>query len=172
MLAAAGRRRDGVGRMVGVDFSGEMLRRGLGKLRQRGIRALLVRGDATRLPLPDASADAATIAFGIRNVQEPERACRELARILKPGGRVAILEFGLPRRLSCRRLYLWYASRVLPRIGALVSRHRSAYAYLPDSVARFPAPEDFGHLLQASGFPHVAVVPLTFGIVYLYVGRK
>ena len=71
-----------------------------------------------------------------------------------------------------RRLYRWYAERVLPRIGALVSNHRSAYAYLPESVGRFPPPEQFGQLLQDSGFPHVAIVPLTLGIVYLYVARK
>ena len=71
-----------------------------------------------------------------------------------------------------RRVYRWYAERVLPRIGALVSKHRSAYAYLPESVGQFPPPEQFGQLLQDSGFPHVAVVPLTLGIVYLYVARK
>jgi demethylmenaquinone methyltransferase/2-methoxy-6-polyprenyl-1,4-benzoquinol methylase len=160
-------------RALGFDFSREMLRRGLDKSRRAHAgRIVLVQADATRLPLPDASADAATIAFGIRNVQQPDAACRELARILRPGGRVAILEFGLPRASWFRRLYLWYAGRVLPRIGSLVSRHRSAYAYLPESVGRFPPPETFGSTLQAAGFPHVTIVPLTLGIVYLYVARK
>jgi demethylmenaquinone methyltransferase/2-methoxy-6-polyprenyl-1,4-benzoquinol methylase len=159
-------------RAIGVDFSREMLRRGLDKSRRATGRIVLAQADATRLPLPDASADAATIAFGIRNVQQPDAACRELARILRPGGRVAILEFGLPRVPWVRGLYLWYAERVLPRIGSLVSRHRSAYAYLPESVGRFPPPETFGSTLQAAGFPHVTIVPLTLGIVYLYVARK
>jgi demethylmenaquinone methyltransferase/2-methoxy-6-polyprenyl-1,4-benzoquinol methylase len=160
-------------RAVGLDFSREMLRRGLEKSRRASAgRIVLAQADATRLPLPDQSADAATIAFGIRNVQQPDAACRELARILRPGGRVAILEFGLPRVSWFRRLYLWYAERVLPRIGSLVSRHRSAYAYLPESVGRFPPPETFGSTLQAAGFPHVTIVPLTLGIVYLYVARK
>lgn len=160
-------------RVIGLDFSAEMLRRGLQKVRRaRRDAILLVHADATRLPLADQSADAATIAFGIRNVQQPALACRELARVIRPNGRIAILEFGLPRSAWFRRMYLWYAEHVLPRVGALVSKHRSAYAYLPESVGRFPPPEQFGQLLQDSGFPHVAIVPLTLGIVYLYVARK
>ena len=159
-------------RAVGVDFSREMLRLGLAKARRQRRTLLLAQGDATRLPLPDRSADAATIAFGIRNVQQPDAACRELARVLRPGGRLAVLEFGLPPSPRFRALYLWYARRVLPVIGRVVSRHQSAYAYLPESVGRFPPPEQFGHLLQACGFPHVEVVPLTFGIVYLYVASR
>jgi demethylmenaquinone methyltransferase/2-methoxy-6-polyprenyl-1,4-benzoquinol methylase len=158
---------------IGLDFSREMLRRGLEKARRAaGARIVLVQADATRLPLPSGSADAATMAFGIRNVQQPDAACRELARVLRPGGRVAILEFGLPRAAWFRRAYLWYAERILPRIGGVVSRHRSAYAYLPESVGRFPPPEVFGTVLQDAGFPHVTIVPLTLGIVYLYVARK
>jgi len=161
------------GRVVGVDFSGEMLRRAMTKTRRtrRESRLLLAQADATRLPLPDRSADAAAIAFGIRNVQQPEAACRELARVLRPGGRLAVLEFGLPASPRFRALYLWYVKRVLPVIGRVVSRHDSAYAYLPESVGRFPPPEEFGQLLQACGFPHVEVVPLTLGVVYLYVAQ-
>jgi len=162
-----------LGAAVGVDFSHEMLARGRRKLARAGAApAMLARADATGLPLADASVDAAAIAFGIRNVQQPERACAELARVLRPGGRVAVLEFGLPRSRAFRALYLWYARRILPLVGRLVSRHGRAYAYLPESVGRFPAPETFGQLLQASGFPHVSIVPLTLGIVYLYIARK
>ena len=165
--------RPGAGRVVGVDFSHEMLRLGLGKVRGRGLAARigLARGDAMRLPLADRSVDAAVISFGIRNVQGPDVALDELSRVLRPDGRLAILEFGLPTWRPFRALYLWYSNRLLPAIGRLISRHASAYDYLPESVSRFPAPEAFGHLLQAHGFPHVEIVPLAMGIVYLYVAR-
>jgi demethylmenaquinone methyltransferase/2-methoxy-6-polyprenyl-1,4-benzoquinol methylase len=166
--------RGGAARAIGVDFSHQMLRIGLAKVRKRQSSrpVVLIRGDATAIPVASDSVEAATIAFGIRNVQRPELACRELARVVRPGGRLVILEFGLPRPASIRKMYLWYSNRVLPAIGKLVSRHRSAYDYLPESVSRFPPPEEFGQLLQESGFPHVEIVPLTFGIVYLYVARR
>lgn len=167
-------RRGAAARAVGVDFSHQMLRIGLAKVRKRNVtrHISLIRGDATRIPLASESVDAATIAFGIRNVQKPEAACVELARVVRRGGRLAILEFGLPRAAVVRRTYLWYSNRVLPAIGKLVSRHASAYDYLPESVSRFPAPEAFGQLLQECGFPHVEIVPLSFGIVYLYVAQR
>ena len=171
---AAVARREGAARAIGVDFSQQMLRLGLAKIRRRGLdaRVALVRGDATRIPLGDGSVDRAAIAFGIRNVQEPEAACQELARVVRTGGRLAVLEFGVPGSPLLRAVYLWYASRLLPAVGRLVSKHASAYDYLPESVGRFPPPEAFGRLLQDSGFPHVEIVPLTFGIVYLYVARR
>src|SRR5205823_3720734 len=119
--------------VVGIDFAGEMLRLGLRKVRRLklGARIYLARGDAAQAPLPDRSCDAAMIAFGIRNVSDPARACREFARIVKPGGRLAILEFGSPRIPGCRQLYGWYFRSVLPRVGGLISKHGDAYSYLP-----------------------------------------
>ena len=105
-------------------------------------------------------------------MQRPEAAIAELSRVLRPGGRLAVLEFGLPTSPLFRRLYLVYANRLLPAVGRLISRHASAYEYLPESVSRFPPPEAFGRLPQAHGFPHVEITPLTLGIVYLYVARK
>lgn len=162
------------GPIVGIDFSHEMLRLGRDKVAARTLdaRIALVRGDATRLPLGPATVDAAVISFGIRNVQAPEAACRELSRVLRPGGRLAVLEFGLPPPGLMRSAYLWYARRILPAVGRAVSRHASAYAYLPESVSRFPPPDTFGQMLQRCGFPHVEIEPLTFGIVYLYVARR
>jgi demethylmenaquinone methyltransferase / 2-methoxy-6-polyprenyl-1,4-benzoquinol methylase len=166
--------RGGAARAIGVDFSHEMLRVGVAKVRngKAGRQIALIRGDATRIPIADESVDAAAVAFGIRNVQEPQRACLELARVMRTGGRLAILEFGLPSVAPIRQIYLWYSNRVLPAIGKRVSRHASAYDYLPESVSRFPAPEAFGQMLQECGFPHVEIVPLTFGIVYLYVAQR
>lgn len=159
---------------IGVDFSREMLKGGAQKVRDSGGRHPVVLGqaDATALPVRSSSVDAACVAFGIRNVQQPERACAELARVLRPGGRLAVLEFGLPRARVFRALYLWYARHWLPLVGRLVSRHRSAYAYLPESVSRFPPPERFASLLSGSGFATVETVPLSLGIVYLYIARR
>jgi demethylmenaquinone methyltransferase / 2-methoxy-6-polyprenyl-1,4-benzoquinol methylase len=170
----AARRARGAGRVVGVDFAGAMLQQGLQKVRAGALdpRVQLVRGDAMRLPVADASVDAVTIAFGIRNVQQTDMACRELLRVLKPGGRLAILEFGLPVVPAVRPLYLWYFNHVLPRIGRVVSKHTAAYSYLPESVGSFPWGDDFGRILSAAGFSQVQARPLTFGIVYLYTGLK
>ena len=161
-------------RVVGVDFSAAMLGFGLEKIRagrERG-RITLIRGDAMRLPISSRSVDAITIAFGIRNVQRPEIACTELARVLRPGGRLAILEFGVPRVPGIKPLYLWYFKHVLPRIGSLISGHGGAYSYLPASVGTFAPPAEFVGTLRGAGFTDVRADPLTVGIVYLYTGRK
>ena len=160
--------------VVGVDFAGEMLRRGLAKIRRAGLddRVRLIRGDATRLPLPAGAFDAAMVAFGIRNVVDPAAACREFHRVLRPGGQLAILEFGFPRIPGIRTMYAWYFKYLLPLVGRLVSRHGDAYSYLPASVQQFPTPDAFADMVRASGFAEVRYVPLTLGIVYLYMGMR
>ena len=160
--------------VVGVDFSTEMLRIGAGKIRRGplGAAVRLVRADATRIPLPDAACQAATISFGIRNVAEPVRALEELARVLAPGATLAILEFGQPRIPGIRTLYAWYFRYVLPAIGRRVSHHQSAYSYLPASVGTFPPPDEFARTIARHGFVSVRAVPLTLGIVYLYVATR
>jgi demethylmenaquinone methyltransferase/2-methoxy-6-polyprenyl-1,4-benzoquinol methylase len=164
----------GAVRVVGVDFAGAMLRHGLAKVRRAGEGAgiALVRGDATRLPVRSGGVDAATVAFGIRNVQRPDVACAEMARALKPGGRLAILEFGVPRIPGIRTLYRWYFTHLLPLVGRAVSGHQAAYSYLPASVGAFPPPAEFMTILRQAGFTDVRAVPLTLGIVYLYTARR
>jgi demethylmenaquinone methyltransferase / 2-methoxy-6-polyprenyl-1,4-benzoquinol methylase len=160
--------------VVGVDFAGAMLALGLSKVRTASLggRIRLVRGDAAAIPVGTASCDAATIAFGIRNVADPERALTEIARVLRPGGRLAILEFGQPRVPGLRTLYSWYFRYMLPVVGRMVSKHQSAYSYLPASVGTFPPPAEFSRTLVATGFSQVHAVPLTFGVVYLFVAQK
>ena len=173
-LAIATATRTAGARVVGVDFAGAMLRLGLAKLRGRALddRISLVRGDATAIPVRDGWADAATIAFGIRNVACPEQALAELARVVRPGGRLAILEFGEPVIPGVRGIYNWYFRAVLPRLGRLVSKHQSAYSYLPASVGTFPAPAVFAGTIASHGFQLVRAVPLSLGIVYLYVAER
>ena len=172
-VALAGRAA-GASRVLGVDFSGAMLSLGLAKVRAAGQdgRIVLVRGDAMQLPVASGSTDAATVAFGIRNVQRPEVACAEMARALRSGGRLAILEFGVPRLPGVRALYRWYFTRLLPLVGKFVSGHGGAYSYLPESVGSFPPPAEFMTILRQAGFDDVRADPLTFGIVYLYTARK
>jgi demethylmenaquinone methyltransferase / 2-methoxy-6-polyprenyl-1,4-benzoquinol methylase len=160
--------------VVGVDFAGRMLQLGRGKIAQQGLasRIRLVQGDATRIPLAAGSADAATVAFGIRNVERPEAAFAEVFRVLRPGGRFAILEFGVPRLPGVRQAYLAYFRHVLPRVGSIISGHASAYAYLPASVGSFPEPEQVVASLAATGFSRVRADSLSLGIVYLYSAVK
>jgi demethylmenaquinone methyltransferase/2-methoxy-6-polyprenyl-1,4-benzoquinol methylase len=161
-------------RVVGVDFAGAMLSIGLEKVKASGEtgRIVLVRGDAMRLPVRDGSVDAVSVAFGIRNVQRPEVACAEMARVLRRGGRVAILEFGVPSVPGISALYSLYFTRLLPLVGRIVSGHNAAYSYLPASVGTFPPPAAFLTTLRKAGFTDVSADPLTLGIVYLYTGTK
>jgi len=164
----------GAARVVGVDFAGAMLAFGRRKVRDAGEdrRITLVRGDASLLPVRDGSVDAVTVAFGIRNVEHPERACAEMSRAMRAGGRLAILEFGVPRLPGISTLYLWYFKYLLPRVGRLVSGHTAAYSYLPASVGTFPPPPAFMAILEQAGFTEVRADSLTLGIVYLYTARK
>ena len=162
------------GLVVGVDFAGGMLALGQKKLKLAGLGEVvrLTRGDACCLPCRSECADAVTVGFGIRNVAETTKAVREMYRVLRPGGHLAILEFGEPSMPVLRTLYLWYFRRVLPLVGRLLSRHAEAYAYLPASVSAFLGSSTFAELLRVSGFSDVRITRLTFGIVCLYVARK
>ena len=174
LAIAAARGKPGARRVVGVDFAGEMLRVGRAKLEREQLdgRVALARGDATSIPAAAASVDAVTVAFGIRNVADPGAACGEMRRVLRSGGRLAILEFAMPTLPVIRQGYRWYFRHVLPFVGRLVSRHAAAYDYLPASVGVFATPADFMKILRHAGFEHVSAVPLSLGIVYLYTARR
>jgi demethylmenaquinone methyltransferase/2-methoxy-6-polyprenyl-1,4-benzoquinol methylase len=172
-LLVEGLSRDAQHRGVGADLSERMLGRGRDKLARRGLvgRSGLLCADGEQLPLRDASFDAALVAFGIRNIGDPARALREVRRVLRPGGRLVVLEFSMPEGLL-GRFYRFYFRHVLPRVGGLVSGDASAYAYLPASVAVFPSPAGFASLLEAEGFAAVRFTPLTAGIAHLHRADK
>ena len=155
--------------VVGVDFTPEMLRHALRK--GAGRTARFVAGDALRLPLGDASVDAAAIAFGIRNVADRGRGMREMMRVVRPGGTVILLEFSLPRGVLSGGLYRFYFTRVLPRIGGWISGEAEAYRYLPDTVLAWPSPDELRAEMEAVGLEHCAYQLLTGGIACLSFGR-
>lgn len=161
-------------RVTAVDLSEGMLDVARRKVAARGLgdRIELVQGDAERLVLPDAAVDAATVAFGVRNFGDLEAGLGELARTIRPGGTVAILEFSRPRNPLFRALYEFYTGRILPRIGGAVSRDRKAYEYLPASVGEFPAPEAFMGLMEQTGFRNCRARSQSFGIAQIYVGER
>lgn len=159
---------------VGLDPSGGMLAVGQQKIRQRGLqdRLRLVRGDAMHLGLASAQFDAASMAFGIRNVDEPAVGLREILRVLKPGGRALILEFSLPGNALFRAVYLFYFRHILPRIGGLLSGDTEAYRYLNRTVEAFPYGEAFCALMRDAGFEATQAYPLAMGIATLYCGER
>ncbi len=155
------------GRVVGADFVVPMLELGVGKA--EGVRP--VGADALELPFPDRSFDGCTVGFGVRNLADLDRGLREIARVLKPGRRLVVLEFSTPEWWPARPLYLWYFKRVLPFIGHFVSKHNTAYAYLPGSVLEFPSPVEFDERLAAAGFVSRGRRPMTLGIAWLHWGE-
>jgi demethylmenaquinone methyltransferase/2-methoxy-6-polyprenyl-1,4-benzoquinol methylase len=161
--------------IVGADFCHEMLVLAGKKTqrRQAADRIRFLEADAQRLPFPDGRFQLTTVAFGLRNVTDPERGLAEMARVTRKGGRVAILEFSKPRHWLFGRLYSFYFRRVLPAVGQAISRSQdSAYRYLPASVLEFPDGEAFAERLRRHGLIDVRWYPLTFGIATLYVGTK
>jgi demethylmenaquinone methyltransferase/2-methoxy-6-polyprenyl-1,4-benzoquinol methylase len=161
-------------RIAGVDFSGAMIDLGQRKVLDAGRadRVTLSVAPAEALPFSEGTFDAATVAFGLRNVPDRHRALVEMHRVLKPGGRAVILEFTTPPGRLFRKIYLWYFHRVLPVIGGWISGHRTAYAYLPASVGEFPSPDGVAAWLREVGFREVSYRLMTFGIVAIHAGIK
>ena len=163
-----------IGYGVGADRSAGMLLQGREKLRAQAVEndLSLVLADGVQLGFAENGFDVATIAFGIRNIPDVDAGLRELYRVLKPGGRVLILEFSLPGNRLIRTGYLFYFRHILPRIGGLISGDPTAYRYLNETVESFPYGEAFCALMRTAGFQDLQAHPLTFGIATLYCGDK
>jgi demethylmenaquinone methyltransferase/2-methoxy-6-polyprenyl-1,4-benzoquinol methylase len=161
--------------VVGADFCHEMLVRATAKAAKAKVaeRVRFVEADAQRLPFPDNYFQIVCVAFGLRNVTDTDRGIAEMVRVVKPGGRVAILEFSRPRGWFFGRMYRWYFRYLLPAVGNLMARNEDdAYRYLPASVMEFPDGEVLAERLRGHGLGEVTWQPFTFGIATLYVGRK
>jgi demethylmenaquinone methyltransferase / 2-methoxy-6-polyprenyl-1,4-benzoquinol methylase len=157
--------------VFGSDFCHPMLIEAQRKIASRKLRSPLFEADALALPLASGSLDLITIAFGFRNLANYGSGLKELARVLKPGGVLAILEFSQPTNRPFAALYEFFSTRVLPWIGGLISGSRDAYSYLPESIRKFPGAEELARQMQAAGFASVEFERLTFGAVALHLGK-
>lgn len=157
---------------IGADFSRPMLEAAARKLAARRLPARLLEADALALPFPDRSLDAITIGFGFRNLANYRAGLAEMYRTLKPGGVAAILEFSQPRLPVFAALYRFYSAHVLPKLAGWISGEPAAYSYLPESVSRFPSPEELADALRTAGFAQVEYRRMTGGVVALHLGYR
>ncbi|EOR96233.1 2-heptaprenyl-1,4-naphthoquinone methyltransferase [Arcticibacter svalbardensis MN12-7] len=161
-------------KIIGVDISAGMLEVAEKKIQKRGLSSKFeVRlGDSEKLLFEDNTFDAVTVAFGVRNYENLEKGLSDMLRVLKPGGKIVILEFSKPQNFPIKQLYHFYFNSVTPAIGKIFSKDNSAYKYLPESVAAFPDGKNFLQLLHKVGFKETKYQPLTFGISSIYTGVK
>jgi demethylmenaquinone methyltransferase/2-methoxy-6-polyprenyl-1,4-benzoquinol methylase len=166
-LALALQRKMPQAEIIGADFSEEML----AIAKRKGVRQTML-ADAMRLPFDDTSVDCVTVAFGLRNMEDYGGALREMARVLKPHGHLLVLEFSLPRMSILRAVYRFYLHRCLPLLGSFLTKKKSAYDYLGDSIEQFPNGEAMLRLMESSGLNRASAEPLTGGIVTIYTAEK
>jgi demethylmenaquinone methyltransferase / 2-methoxy-6-polyprenyl-1,4-benzoquinol methylase len=157
-------------KVIGMDFSQSMLELGNNKVFGQNIK--LIPGSAEHIPLKDQVFDGVVTAFGVRNFSDAGQGLREMYRVLKPKGKIVVLEFSFPQNGLLQWLYRFYFENILPLTGRLISGHKSAYSYLPASVANFPQGNAFKKMLEESGFENVSFRELTLGIVTIYTGLK
>lgn len=158
--------------VLALDYTLPMLAEGKSKVEFAGSKIFLAQADGRTLPMHDKSVDSVTIAFGIRNIVPRDEAYKEILRVLKPGGRLCILEFGTGKRRIWRGVYNFYLTKVLPLIGRLISRDKGAYSYLADTIKGFPASDELALEMKRAGFSRIFYYPLSSGIVYVHVGEK
>ena len=161
-------------RIIGTDISEKMLDIGKAKIAKQSLenQIELCRGDASSLPFEDNTFDAVTVAFGVRNFEYLELGLSEICRVMKPNGKVVILEFSMPEKFLVKQAYRLYFKHILPKIGKWVSKDGNAYTYLPESVERFPKPTDFLRTLGENGLPKNAARSFSCGIATLYSAAK
>lgn len=162
------------GHITGIDISRKMLEAGKEKIIRRGFsdKISLIEGDSEKINFGDSSFDVAMVAFGVRNFSDPLKGLSEMNRVLRPGGLVMILEFSKPSGAFFRQIYIFYFLRILPFIGKMFSKNRTAYRYLPESVMQFPDNEQFIDVVRKAGFTSVNQKKLTGGIASVYTGLK
>jgi demethylmenaquinone methyltransferase/2-methoxy-6-polyprenyl-1,4-benzoquinol methylase len=160
--------------IIGLDLSEQMLQVGRVKIKDAGLgsKISMVKGDSENLPFDSNKFDAITVAFGVRNFQNLEAGLKEMHRVLKTGGRVAILEFSKPSGFPFKQVFQFYFKNILPVWGNMLSKSSNAYTYLPESVKHFPEGQEFASILLACGYKDISVQPLTFGTCTLYLAGK
>ena len=161
-------------KIIGLDLSPGMLEIGKQKVKAKGLenRIDMQLGDSEALPYQSASFDVVTIAFGVRNFEHLEKGLEEILRVLKPKGTLVILETAVPKNKIFKAFYLFYTQQIMPFIGKLFSKDRSAYQYLSDSAAAFPCGKDFNNILEKIGFIEVEDFPQTLGVSSIYFAKK
>ena len=161
-------------KVTGIDLSAQMLAGGETKIKAKQLsnKITLLKGDAENLPFPDASFDAVTVAFGVRNFENLEQGLSEILRVLKPGGQFIILETSVPTQFPIKQGYAFHSKVILPLVGKLFSKDQSAYTYLSNSANEFPFGEVLNNILRKIGFIDVQHLPQTFGVATIYLGSK
>ncbi len=161
-------------KLTGIDISEGMLKVGREKIKARSMESKMefLHGDSEALPFDDNTFDAVTVSFGARNFQNLKKGLSEIYRVLKPEGKLVVLEFSKPRKFPLKQLYFFYFKAILPVIGKVVSKDNSAYTYLPDSVMAFPEGKAFNEIMGSLGYTEVKDRALTGGIASIYTGRK
>ncbi len=166
--------RAGVRQVTGIDISENMVEVGRKKIQEAGLseKIDLRTGDSEKMEFADATFDAVTVAFGVRNFEHLSLGLQEMQRVLKPGGKVIILEFSMPERFPMKQMYKFYFCHILPTVGGWISGNKGAYTYLPESVMKFPQGREFLDIMAACGFVGATQKKLSFGIASLYIATK
>lgn len=161
-------------KIIGVDIAEDMLKIGRVKIKEKGLDSIieLQKGDSESLPFESNIFDAVIVSFGVRNFENLEKGLKELNRVLKPGGKLMVLEFSQPDKTPFKQFYGFYFSNILPLVGKIVSKDHAAYTYLPESVEEFPYGSRFIEIMKSCGYTPEVLKPFTFGVCTAYVGKK